>query len=378
MTQIAHTRDTASPAGELSPKYLNTAIELVMPEEASLMVLLLKLRSKKITAPKHYWYDKALAHRWDAINYASGYSSSDTTLTVDNAAYFRANDIIMFPRIKETALVTAVGSTSITVTRSWGDAAAASLVDNDPIVIIGNVNEEGSVSRPVKSEQESEYYNLLQILRTPFGTTRTEMQSTNPSGSDFAREQKDSLITHRLDMERTLLFSERAVDTSGTHPKRSMGGLYYWLNKQCNNIRDFGSLVTEDEFEDWMEDCFKYGSKEKALICSPTWLTEINRWGRHKLQTNGSDKTYGTNITTYISAHGKLNIVPSYALEGATFGYYSLLVDFKYLTLVYLEKIKHNSNIQLPDADERKDEYLSEFGLEISNWDAHGMGYFNQ
>lgn len=380
MAQIAHTRDTASPAGELKAKYLDKAIELIMPEEATLMVFLNKLRSKQITAAKYFWYDKALAQRWDAINYAAGYSSAATSLVVDNGAYFRANDIIMVPRTKETMIVTAVSSNTLTVERSWGDASAAALVDNDPLLIIGNVNEEGAVSRAVKSEQEAEYYNYCGILRTPFGLTNTQDVSENVSGSDFAREQKDELVTHRLDLERTILFSERVENTGGTHPKRSMGGIYYWLNKQCSNIRDFGALPTEDEFENFCESVFKYGSKEKAFVCSPSWVTEINRWGRHKLQFSGSEKTYGTNISTYKSAHGTLHIIPSRALEGAVFGYYAFVIDFKNITYVYLpgRKIKHNAHIEQPDADERKDEYLSEVGLIIKSWDSHGMCYFNQ
>jgi len=383
MTQIAKTRDTKSPTGELEPKYIYEAIALLMPEEATFMAFLANInKDKTVTAPTFYFYSVGTAKRWTAINLVAGYLSTDTALVVDNEEYGRAGDIVFVPRTGERMRISSIttATSTWTVTRSIGGTAAQALVNDDSLLIIGNSNEEGAPARPVKTEKETEYKNWLQIHRTPFGVTNTQDKSKQLSGNDLTRLRKEEMITHRKDLERIIIFGEQSEITTGTHPERTTSGIIEYLTKYCANWRDCGAIPTEDEFENFCEQVFKYGKKKKLFLCSRSWITEMNRWGRHKLQMNTKDKEYGIAIATYISAHGELKLIPADSLEGSVYGYYGIVIDPSEIEMVHLtdRKIVHNKDIQLPGADEKQEEYLSEFGLKMTNFDAHGVVYYNQ
>ena len=78
---------------------------------------------------KFEWGEKVLAPRWDQVNGAQ--TSGDTTIEVDNGAYFKPHDLVKNPRTGEQFRVTAVSGNSLTVVRQTGSTAAAAMNDND-------------------------------------------------------------------------------------------------------------------------------------------------------------------------------------------------------------------------------------------------------
>lgn len=165
MTQVTGTRSTGNILGAKMVIDMSNDIALLQPSEAPLITFLKRAmgRSKPAENPKFSWMEDDLGARWDAVNNGAGYASGATTIAVDNGDYFSAGDIVKVPRTGEVILVTAVATNDLTVTRGYGVTAAAALVDNDPIVIIGNVNEEGSGTRTIKSTLEQEVYNYTQL-----------------------------------------------------------------------------------------------------------------------------------------------------------------------------------------------------------------------
>lgn len=65
---------------------------------------------------------------YDQINYASGYSASDTSIVVDNGDLFKKNDIIEIG--SEVLRVTAVSTNTLTVRRGYMGSTAATIADN--------------------------------------------------------------------------------------------------------------------------------------------------------------------------------------------------------------------------------------------------------
>jgi hypothetical protein len=90
-----------------------------------------------------------------------------------------------------------------------------------------------------------------------------------------------------------------------------------------------------------------------------------------KVRISQTEKKYGINVTTFTSPFGELGLVTNWELEGAKYG--GVLVAYDQANLKYrmLQNSKANrdshvnTNIQPPDADTRRDEWLTEMGLQV-------------
>ena len=289
-------------------------------------------------------------------------------MVVDNYAYFREGDLVKVPRTGEVMLIkstTAAGS-KITVDRSYGATAAAAILDNDPLVIIGNLNAEGATLRSILQKEPIKVSNYTQIVRTPVGATNT-LQATKVYGpKPMSWYRHLGGIEHAVDLERTMLFGEKGKDTvtSGQN-RRSTGGILEFCT--ANTLDVSSSTLTEQSFVEWLEEVFRYGSKEKVLLASARLCTHIDLWSLGKLQTLPKNKTYGVGVKEYISTHGALYVTKHHLLEGATYGGYGIVLDMDNIAYCPLtgRDTKLLTNRQANDEDSQKDEYLTEFGTEV-------------
>lgn len=346
---------------------MSNDIALLEPSAAPLVTFLKRAKGKTEGAsnPEFKWLEDDLGARWDAVNSAAGHAADVTSLVVDNGDYFSPGDIVKVPRTGEVILVKSVAANTLTVARGFGVTGAAALVDNDPLVIIGNVNEEGSGTRIIKSTQEIERFNYTQIFKTPFGVTNTQNASKMYGGSDLSYQQMKKGIEHTVDMARSFYFGEKKKDTTGAHAKRSTGGLMSFLS---SNNYDAGGQLTQSEFDQNVaEVIFRYGGKEKLMYSSARLLSVVNGWANGKLQIEQGETTFGLAVVKYVTPFGILNLVHEPLFEGAVYGGYGVVIDpenIKYRPLKGRDT-KLETNIQANDEDQRKDQYVTEAGLEV-------------
>src|SRR5207244_147797 len=70
--------------------------------------------SRSAINPEFAWFEKTLFPVFDQINNGAGYSSSATSLVVDDGAYFFAGDVVEVVRTGEKFLVISVSSNTLT------------------------------------------------------------------------------------------------------------------------------------------------------------------------------------------------------------------------------------------------------------------------
>jgi hypothetical protein len=95
------------------------------------------------------------------------------------------------------------------------------------------------------------------------------------------------------------------------------------------------------------------------------------------------DKTYGLNITRYVSPHGELNLINNklfYDMNATSTSWYNFgaaacIVDLEYLWYRYLRDTQLQTNIQGTDEDTVQDQYLTECGLELHHEKHHAFIY---
>jgi len=299
-------------------------------------------------------------------------------ITVDNGGWWRVHDMLHIPRTGENCRVTAIAGNVLTTTRSWGATAAAAIVDDEPVWNLGPAQREGDTSRTLLSTLEVEQSNRTQIVRTPFGTTNTQSATDLYDGNDFDYQARKSAIQHAVSIERFCLFGQTWQQQVAGMPLRTMSGALEYI--QTNRI-DIGGVLTEAEFDAAAEVAFRYGGTDQKLaLCSGRSLQAINNFSKEKMDTVSGAEAYGLNLQRYMSPYGNLLLGYHRQLVGTIYSGYVIILDMDRIVLRPLRGGKSAGalairvqNIQANDEDSRRDEYLSEFSLELQNEKAHAI-----
>lgn len=341
-------------------------IDVLEPDSAPLTQLSKKIEKKVAVNPKFHWLEEEALTKTSAAAATSTPGDTQVTVSSGHGVRFRSGDIVKDVDTGEQLRVTGVSTDTLDVDRSFGSTAADTVADEDVLLILGNVNEENATRRTIKIADQSEKTNYLQIIRTPFGVSRTAENSEMYGGKDLKHQRMVQLIEHQKDIERSFWFGEPNENTSGTHPVRSTGGVDYWLS---TNAQDANGTLTEAEFLSFLQTGFRYGSKTKWLFAAPIYLTAISSWALDNVRVTPRSKTFGIAVRQWLSPFGMVNIVLSNIFaETTTYGGYAFLVDPEQVMYRYLANsdTKLKTNIQANDADGEEDEYLAEVGLNFS------------
>lgn len=377
MATITGKRSTANISSDQRKIDMSSKINLLDPDASKLTTLTRQLERRKTGNPQFSHLEDDLEPRFDAVNNGAGYNSSATSIVVDNGAYFAEHYLVHNTRTGENIRVTGVSTNTLTVVRGIGSTAAA-MNDNDELLIVGVAQPEGDTSRPARSSNPTKVTNYTQIFRTPFDSTRTNLHSENQTTPhDWDYQANKAGIEHKRDIEEALLFGHPSEDTTtASSPRRTTGGALHFATQ---NITDAGGALTEAEFFGALRPVFRYGSSKKVALCSPLAVDVLNSFPRGKLQTEQGEQTFGLRVLNYVSPHGDLRVMTHWGLEGSKYGGYIIVLDADELAFRYLGNEKGsddthiNTNIHARDYDGRKDEYLTEGGVQFGSPKKHGL-----
>jgi len=366
MPPIVGVRGTESLAPEQKKIEMADKIKMLVPDATPFTTFLQALSKQRTGWPEFKALEDDVLPRFDAVVGAGG---TATTFNVATGTKFRPADVIIATRTNEMMRVETVAANALTVSRGTTPVA---LVDTDEILIAGSAQPEGDLSRVPVSANPSPVLNYTQILRRSWELTGTAYSSENETDPhDWDYQAAKVGIEHKRDIERTLLFNgaPTKVTASNGQPLRYTGGLFHWIK---SNQMDAAGGFSEEELNTWMRTIFKYGSKRKVLMGSPLATSVLNTFPMGKVRIGQSEKKYGINVTTYVSAFGELGLVTNWELEGAKYGGVLVAYDQSNLRYRFLQNSKANrdshvnTSIQPPDADTRRDEWLTEMGLEVN------------
>lgn len=379
MAIIAGPRGTTNVSQTSRKPDIGDRVLLLQPDASPLTVISKRTRKKPVTNPEFKWGEQDLDVRFDAVNNGGGYSTSATSIVVDNGTYFAEHDLVKNTRTGEVFRVTAVATNTLTVVRGLGNSGTGvAMNDDDELLILGSAQPEGDTSKPARSNTESYVTNYTQIFRDPIEATGTWMHSdTFFSQSDWDYQRGLKGIEHLKSIEEAFLYGKADENTSGSQPRRTTGGV---LSRITTNVTAAGGTMSEASFWTALRAGFRYGSGTKYLFASRLVVDVLNGYARSKVSINDSGNgSYGVNVRNFQSTGGNLRLVTHDLLEGTTYGGYAILVDMDNVKYRYLANSKGSrdthvrENIQQPDADTRKDEWFSEVGLEVSQQKTHAL-----
>jgi uncharacterized protein DUF5309 len=347
---------------------IDPTIKLLEPDATPLVVLTNLLNKRKTSDPKYSWFEDVSDPRFDTQN--GGATSSATTVGVTNGPYYAEHQIWKNTRTGEVIRIQAVNGNNVTAVRGVGNSGTGvAMLNGDELLLIGWAQPEGDKSAPARSNNPTQVSNFTQILRKPIDATRTQMQSdqfTDPN--DFVYQHRKVAIEHKKDLEYTFWHSKANEDTSAAQPRRTTAGA---LSRISTNVTVVGGALTEATFNGGLVAGFRYGSGRKLGFGSGKAMQALNGFASGKLHVVQGAQEYGLNIERYISPFGTIDLTYARLLEGSAYGGYFAIIDPENLAYRYLSNENGSSdmhvrtNIQDPDVDGQKDEFLTEAGLQF-------------
>ncbi len=362
-------------------------------------------------------------HTDTGANFVAG-TEYNVRVTADTAGRFRERDVIWIRNVPNGAAsallqvygrVTSINTTNHTVKFRATEALTSVSGDTDTngldILVVGTATGEGDRSRSGSMELPIEVENYTQIFRTAFDCTRNALKAGvkwDKTGV-YKDTAKQNMLLHMEKLEKAALFGNRGVNTvtnddGKSVPERLTGGMLWFLKQwelgntgngglfdyrpggsnisasawdasDDKRILTIGGTLTVAQFDTIGERAFRHTgntSFEKIVMCGNGFMAAFQQYCRlqsivmTKLDTK--EEAYGMSIYRWTSPWGDLLFKTHPLLtQHASFRNSAFILDvgsFKYIHAQDADTVLLK-NRQNNDTDGRKDEWMTEFGLEV-------------
>jgi hypothetical protein len=207
------------------------------PEAAPLTAFITQgIRRKQVArAPKFEWQEKGDLPKASTATAES--LAADTTINVADPQHFKVYDVVRAAPTGEVLYVTAVdtGASVITVTRSVGDTAAATIASGDDLIIIGSAKPEGANVGTPHSYVETTPYNFIQIHERVCGETSTQANTdTYINGSSRERLRREKAYEIRTTPSAPLVGSCSSPRRTTSRLRPSTSRRWRGGSKECS------------------------------------------------------------------------------------------------------------------------------------------------
>ena len=409
------------------------------PEESPFFVYLSKVAKAPTDDPVFRYLENRNKVNWTdrsfllaaAVNGGSAVSAgSSYTFTVDTSGGASVDWLIkgMVFVVSTVDSTAGIGHTIARVDSSVSDLGSSSsftgkiidvsnsnvsgynvLADNDSCQIIGTSFEEGSGAPDVWSSELEDNYGYTQIFKTACEMTNTAIATRYRGYADeWSRIWADKLREHKVDIERAMLFGQKARVSSIQYTEGIVGHIVKNVNPSASDAAfsyssgsSYYRTAAQSEFTydrllsdlEVIFDPARGGSSDKLVLCSLPVITFFNKLGDgafidtsigstanmpYRMNFDSRQGAFGHSIMVIDTIHGRLNLVKEPLFRGIASGF-MLMADMSqvaYRPLVGngVNRDTHVvSNVQSDDEDLRKDMILTEAGLEITLSESHAL-----
>ena len=274
--------------------------------------------------------------------------------------------------------------------------------------VIGSGWAEGSTAPAGWEDALFDREGYCQIFKTAMNLFSGTAMATKYRGisDEYKRVWTEKLMEHKMDLEQAFLFGRgvAAASTQGDTGATSEGGQARYthgivpfteVNGKVYNMSYASSGY--DAFLDAMEDYFAPeggNSGNKLVLASRKVITYLNKLGagsflnnsigssQYRLDVNNVPGAFGHNVTVVNTIYGNLHFVQEPLLRGP-WENYAVCVDMA--NVAYRPLVGNGlsrdtfieTNIQANDEDGRRDQIITEAGLEISLPETHAVLKFS-
>lgn len=399
-------RTTTNFGTDERPKNWREGILRLYPNgKAPLTALTAAMKDRKVDDAEFSWFEKQMPAQ--RLKLGAAITNVATTFTLTNdvtgdgkmflttGLQLKAGHLLRIEQTGEIVRVSANPSsaTSITVTRAFGETAAAAIADiaaagvNPYLQVIGTAYEEGSSAPTGINYNPAKQYNYTQIFRNTLEMTNTAAKTRLRTGDQVKEAKRECLELHSVEMERAFFFGERVETTANNKPLRQMRGILRSIGALAPNniINRAGASTTLDLLETYLEQMFRYGSSEKMAFCGNGFLLTLGKIIRkNSTWTLTPGQEYNMKVTRLTCPFGEL-VLKTHPLFNQMFGgtttavdFYGMhsgavVIDMDNINYVYLDgrDTKYESDLQDNGVDGMHAGYLTEASIELHHPESH-------
>lgn len=381
---FAGLRGTGDWATDERPKNFREMILWRNPNgDAPLTAMLAKMKSESVDDSEFNWWEEennVIRVQMDA----TGASATSTAFgLVSGGLQLVKGDLILVEKTEDTGytnelvLVTVVtNDTSITVIRGAAGTTAAATGASAFLTKIGNVFAEGTNSPDVSNRNPTKVNNFAQIFKTAYELTRTAEKTRTRTGDPLKNDKKRKMFDHSVAMEKAFIWGKKFEDTgTNSKPRRFTGGIREFIT---TNVTIFTTTPTEDTFLDAVYKVFDYETEgtaagnERIILAGNGALNALNRLARDSSSTRVNfDKVirvWGMQLQRMLIPQGTF-FIRTHPLFNTHGRFQNSIFVINPSSLIYRyvqgRDTTPQDNIQAPDADTHKGQWLTEAGLEM-------------
>lgn len=358
---------------------MDDEITMLDPETSQFMTILSQVNRSGADSTKVEWLEDQLFPRLTAVSGAQTNVDTAIEVTTGEGQYLRAGDVVRNQRTGEAFRVSSVATDTATVVRGYGRVTAAAMNDGDQLLIVANAAAQGATLGTRKVNKRVAQYNYTQIVRNPYGFTRSLMASRLYGGSEPNKERAKKAIEHKRALEYLAFWGARALDTSGSEPVGFSGGLYEFVT---TNVKNAAGTLTKALLDTYFRDFLQHAhSSSVVFFVSPVIAQAISGFLRDAWQPTTPDaKLWGAKVDGFISgAYGyRVPVIVKrdwndFSTSSTQFGGWGFSVDMENVKLRTLRNTALLRDRQANDADTYDEEYLTELSVQISQEKHHGI-----
>ena len=336
-----------------------------------------------------YWFDTRPAPEVDSVSTtvaASGAVATSIAVVVATPKAFKVGHIIEFPNAAVGAGETnigyvsavVVGTSTLTVLPADPTLKICGSTAGDVINIMSSSYEQGSgttvpfLTRPIRGS------NTSQILRDSYQIAKTEENVRLYAAPERARARMEKEIRHLVDLNKTLLFGKDITPetTYQTNVRQMTKGFENFVS---SNVIGYGASLTLKKLTDAMTQIHEnaYGAEgnmnSRLVFCSSRFMGFINELLVPQLRfTNNIVTSWGANVTRLEWSGWVWNLVLDPTMTKFRQGQ-AFVMQPRYIKYKPLRDTLFRANIQNPEVDYVKDEFLTEPNLEVRLEEAHAI-----
>lgn len=390
MTAFAGLRGTGNFATDERPKNFREAILWLNPNgQAPLFALMARMAAEGVNDPQFGWFEEEQKVTRLVTTGALNTTSTAVVLQASTASGVHGTglslvvgDLLLVEKAvpsgswtNEIVTVAAVtDATNITITRGAANTTAANIPTASYLTKLGNAFAEGTASPTVSSRNPEGKYNLCQIFKTAYEVTNTTLSTKFRTGDPLKNDKHRKMFDHSAAIEYSLLFGQR-YETTGANgkPLRYTGGLMDQTIGLSSTL--FATSPTENDFLDTIEPLFRSTAaagvgNERIAFCGNSFLNAINKKFKDSSSTrinfNGILNVYGMQMQRFLTPFGEIAFKTHPLMNNHTlYTKSAFVIAPPLLKWRELRATKGHDNIQSPDEDTTKGQWLTEAGLEI-------------
>lgn len=325
----------------------------------------------------HEWLEDALLPNTDTVTTTPTNPESDTEIAVDHTDRFRVGDQVRCGDAEELLLVTAVGSSTVTVTRGYGGTTPEAVAAGDTMHILGNASLEGQDADAARFTSRTRRANWTQIFSKTVLVSGSELAVRHLGVADELDFQKTKALRELLrDLENTVLngIAPAANEVGSDTVRRTTNGVLPQLttNRFIPGAGGFpsGTDLDEAKLNAALRLIWERSSGQVDLIVVNGFQKRaISQFGAGSRAYAADDPRFTSQVAVYESDFGVQRVVLSRWVPRDAV----LLLDSGRVQVLPLAGRSFHYRPLAATGDFEKGQVLGEYTLELRNEAAHGV-----